>query len=196
MDKKIALNNLKEITDSLKKFNCKHWLTDGTLLGYYREKDFISHDLDTDLGIDWNSFDKNSIYDILKKGFKIKHIFGYVDSDGFEIALEKNGVKTDLFFFYEKDDKYYHSAYIGIGNGMYNKINYLYDKFNLKEDVFLGEKFYVPENPLTFIETKYGSTWETPDKNWNWAFSPKNHQRTKDLINLNEANKKFKEWIS
>ena len=43
------------------------WLDFGTLLGYYRENDFISHDLDMDFGIIINDYD-----DFLEKNRLLK----------------------------------------------------------------------------------------------------------------------------
>ena len=58
-------NNFEEILNTIYSSPLKNydiWLDFGTLLGYYRENDFISHDLDMDFGIiipDYQSFFKN-----------------------------------------------------------------------------------------------------------------------------------------
>ncbi len=101
MNKEIALSNLIEIRDQLKKNDCNFWIQDGTLLGYYRHNDFICHDMDTDLGIMMNSFSPKTLIEILKLNFEIQHVFGYVE-DSLEICLIKNNVKTDLFFHYPR----------------------------------------------------------------------------------------------
>ena len=55
-------NNFEEILNTIYSSPLKNydiWLDFGTLLGYYRENDFISHDLDMDFGIiisDYQSF--------------------------------------------------------------------------------------------------------------------------------------------
>ena len=41
-------------SSDLKDYNI--WLDFGTLLGYYRENDFISHDLDMDFGVQVSNF--------------------------------------------------------------------------------------------------------------------------------------------
>ncbi len=127
MNKEIALNNLVEISKILEKYKVKYWLTDGTLLGLYRENNFISYDKDTDIGVDFETFNIECFLE-LKNNFKIQHIFGYVE-DCFEIALNKDGVKTDLFFFYKNNDKYYHSAFSEWRTDSYRRIDYQYDFF-------------------------------------------------------------------
>jgi fukutin len=190
MNKIIALENLKDISQSLKKFNCKHWLTDGTLLGYYRENNFIDHDHDTDIGVDWESFNKNALTDILAKGFVIGSVLGYVNDVGLEITLKRKNVRTDLFFFYKDKNNYFHSAYKNN-----TRIDYIYEWFDVKETVFLGESFYIPDDPLKFIETKYGKNWMIPNKKWSWAYSPLNHKKTNKTFNSIEAKKQFKIWF-
>jgi phosphorylcholine metabolism protein LicD len=193
MDTKIALNNLDIISKILDKYKIKYWLTDGTLLGLYRDNDFISHDRDTDIGIDFDSFNKESFFE-LKEIFNIDHVFGYVE-DSLEIALIKDNVKTDLFFFYKKDNKYYHCAFSEWKENSYRRIDYTYDIFDIKETDFLGIKFNIPKNPLNFILTKYGEDWQIPDKRWKYDYSPKNHIKTNIWIDKKESEDKFNNWI-
>lgn len=194
MNKKIALSNLLEITDSLRKYNVTHWITDGTLLGYYREGDFITHDTDTDIGVMYSTFSKSALDSILSKGFKLVHIFGE-PNNSLELAFTKSGVKTDIFFFYEKGDKLYHSAFTDLSHRGYTRIDYSYNKFGVSEVDFLGYKFYAPDNIIDFIVTKYGENWKTPIIKWNWATSPKNAVNTGIYLYRAECEKKFKEWI-
>lgn len=194
MNKQIALSNIIEITDSLKENGVTHWLTDGTLLGYYRDGDFISHDTDTDIGAMCSTFNKSAFDSILAKGFRLMHVFGDPDNS-LELAFGKNGVKTDLFFFYEKDNKLQHSAFNLFTSDGYHRIDYSYDKFETIEINFLGNKFNAPDDVLKFILTKYGEDWKTPIKNWSYATSPKNAFNTGIFLNRSECNRKFNEWI-
>lgn len=193
MNKEIALNNLIDISRILEKYKVKYWLTDGTLLGLYREGDFISHDKDTDIGIDFQTFSVECFLE-LKDNFKIEHVFGYVD-DSLEIALNRNAVKTDLFFFYNRNNKYYHCAFSEWMPDSYRRIDYEYDLFDIKEQLFLNNKFNIPEDPLNFIITKYGEDWEKPDKSWRYDYSPKNHIKTDIWINKENSIKEFEDWI-
>ena len=104
METKKALNNLVDITETLKILNLTSFLIDGTLLGYVRENDFISHDTDTDLGVymeEWTE-EKLELAERLlnEKGFKKLHSFG-IFGEHFEVAFSRDGIKTDLFFYYK-----------------------------------------------------------------------------------------------
>lgn len=193
MNKDMALTSIVGISRILKKHGAKHWLTDGTLLGYYREKDFISHDTDTDIGCMIDDLTPELIKDFLRNGFALGHVFGKME-DGFEIALHCNGIKTDIFFFYERGDELYHSAYGNITAHEYTKIDYAYKFFDTKEVDFLGHKFFVPEDPLLFIETKYGADWKVPKKAWRYDTSPKNAVNTGLVLKRVDCEREFKIW--
>jgi glycerol-3-phosphate cytidylyltransferase len=189
--KEYAIENLGLIAKVFDQNNVPYWLTDGTLLGYHREKDFISHDLDTDIGIMFKDFSPHVLRKLTKEGFKIHHVFGYPE-DSLEISLVRKGIKTDLFFFYERGhNKVYHCAFL---KGK-QRIDYEYEKFSLQKIEFLGYKFFAPDNILKYVTTKYGSGWSTPVKDWDWAYSPCNHVKTDVVIDANRQKKKYNNWL-
>jgi hypothetical protein len=55
MNKEIALNNLKQLDRIFRENNSEYWLSCGTLLGFYRDGDFIGHDTDTDICLNIDS---------------------------------------------------------------------------------------------------------------------------------------------
>ncbi len=173
-------SNLVEAHKILNSINVTHWLTDGTLLGYYREGKLLAHDKDADLGVFIKDYKPEIITAFKKKGWKLRYVFGKL-SVGFELTFEKNKEHIDLFFFYEEGDKFWHGAWSYFDGKKRNLIKYYYDKFSLKETDFLGEKFLIPADTLHYIETKYGKDWKTPQKNWDWAFGPKNAVKT-DIV--------------
>lgn len=168
MNKNIALDNLKMLDEIFRKNKKEYWVADGTLLGLFREGDFIGYDKDTDLHVNIDSLDGCILKEFDKHNFKIQNVFGRYN-DGFEIALVKNNVKTDLFFFYKNDDKWYHSAY---KNG--RKFDFVYDPFGLKETVFKGHSFMTPEDIEHHLRQKYGEDWRVPKRKWHYWSSPKN----------------------
>jgi len=179
MNKKIALQNLVDLDNIFRSNKSEYWLSCGTLLGFYRDGDFIGHDTDTDLCVNIESLNKKIINDILNNGFKIGHIFGR-SSDGFEIALNRNGVKTDLFFFYKNDNYWYHSVYSNFTQVDSLKHDYVFKPFGLKETEFLGHKFITPDNIESVIIQQYGEDWRLPNSKWSYYQSPKN------LVNTNK----------
>jgi phosphorylcholine metabolism protein LicD len=168
MNKESALENLKILDNIFRNMNKEYWVSCGTLLGFYREGDFIAHDTDTDLCVDIKNLDKKLLDEIKKQGFKIKTVFGRYE-DGFEIALVRGGVKTDLFFFYKNESKWYYSVY---HNGQ--KFDFVYEPFGLKETVFKGYSFMTPDDIEHYLRQKYGDDWRVPRTKWNYWSSPKN----------------------
>jgi hypothetical protein len=192
LDKNVAIKNLKDLDIIFRKNNSPAWLQDGTLLGFIREGDFISHDLDTDMGMLFSDFKKQILEDVKEAGFE-SYFIGYIDECG-QLTFKRKGVKTDLFFYYENQDIIYHSAFNSPSPGKEIIIDYIYEKFELKEKVFFGHNFLVPKDEIYFIVTKYGENWQIPDKNWNYAYSPKNHKISDREFTWEEYEKRMDMW--
>jgi len=180
MDIELGLENLLLAKDILENRNMLFWLTDGTLLGYYRDNGFIRHDEDVDLGCFISSLDESVIFDFLDKGFKLDSIYGNRQI-GLELSFKRKGMKLDIFFFYEENDKVWHGAWVrknidGVKKD--NLIKYYYDSFELKEIEFYGHKFKAPNDIEKYIITKYGESWKEPVKEWDWAYGPSNSETT------------------
>jgi glycerol-3-phosphate cytidylyltransferase len=186
----LALKNLIDLDKLLRKEKIPYWIQDGTLLGYYREKNFIGHDLDADIGIEFKHFSPKTLEAIKSIGFEIKHMFGYPE-DSFELSLTRFDTKIDIFFYYTHNDIFYHCAF-----DKNKRIDYRYEKFSTKEVTFLNHKLFAPADELGFILKKYGENWNIPDPKWNWAYSPKNHYNTGYLIDTEEQKKKFDIWLN
>jgi len=191
----VALKNICDISEVLKEFNCKHWVQDGTLLGFVRENGFISHDPDTDMGILFDSFTPECLKEILLKGFSLQYLFGYIENS-FEIALTRSGVKTDLFFHYiNENNQQYHCAFANFTSKGNSRFDFLYKPFETKEKEYLGYNFSVPFDEMEFIETKYGSNWSTPQAAWCYATSPFNVKPTGIFCENSIVKEKFDNWF-
>jgi fukutin len=166
--KERCLENLLSMRDCLDSINIPYWLTDGTLLGFYRDKDFIINDIDVDLGIHISSLDERLI-DICKaNGFNMLRYSGQKDY-GLEYTFTRKGCNIDLFFFYDKDDYVWHGAW---RHG--EIIRFKYPRFNLQKVMFKGHQFSAPDNIEEYLILKYGDNWKTPIGKWDWARDPKN----------------------
>jgi len=183
MDRDLALKNLIELDKLFKSINVEYWISCGTLLGFYRNNDFIAHDSDTDICIPSKYLNKNLIESIKKSGFKIKNKYGRI-SDGFELAIHKNGIKTDLFFVYERDARWYHSVYSPSSQKDKLKHDYVFSPFKIVKKEFLGYKFSVPDKIESHLIEHYGENYKYPTKGWKYHESPQNifHTNTKVLI--------------
>lgn len=186
------LSNYNLINDVLiKNTNKKAWLTDGSLLGYYRENGLINHDNDTDIGFFYDDWDDKLLSKFIDKGFKILYDWR-IDGKTHELSLHKNNIKTDIFLFKKENNKYFHTAFLK-EKGKYNIIKYYYDDnlLELQESYFYCNKVTVPKNILNYIITKYGYKWFIIDESYHWSFSPHNFVKTDKYISSNSLNRKI-----
>ncbi len=184
IDKKIVVENLVNAAEICRKLNIPCWLTDGTLLGYFRENQILSHDEDADLGCFIEDFSPKMTEVFLENGWQIKHVFGRIDL-GLELSFIRKGVKLDIFFFYKEGDKLWHGAWLQEKKKR-RLIKYYYAPFKLKSVTFYGHSFLIPADTLKYVTTKYGNGWNVPQKNWDWAFGPANAQATDIRIPRNK----------
>ena len=176
----LGLENLLLAKDILENKKMTFWLTDGTLLGFYRDNGFIKHDEDVDLGCFISNLDENILFDFLDNGFKLDSIYGN-RKVGLEFSFKRKGMKLDIFFFYKENDKFWHGAWVRKkidGMKKDNLIKYNYDPFDLIEIEFYGHKFNAPDDIEKYISTKYGKNWREPVKDWDWAYGPSNSEAT------------------
>lgn len=172
MDKNVAIENLRDAYEVANKINLFTWLSCGTCLGYYREKDFISYDADIDLGArisDLSDLKQQQLIDGMKnKCFQIFHIFGN-KKDGLEISFIRNGIKTEWFFNYMGTNCVWHAVWDGrILYYCYSKN--LFDEF--EEVEFKGIKVNVIKQTEKYLEEQYGE-WKIPVTQWHWGRNPK-----------------------
>lgn len=168
LDQQVALKVLSSAVRALNDGGVSYWLTDGTLLGFYRENGFISHDSDIDLAVPINAYSDVIFKEMESQGFAFVRQLGAVGK-GLELTFQKNAVNVDIFFFYREAGRLFHSAWLKD-----LEIRYYYEPFELKVTVFNGLVVNVPADTKSYLVQKYGPDWATPDNNWHWAFSPKN----------------------
>lgn len=191
-DIQISMKNLHDLTTVLTKHNVTYWLQDGTLLGYVREKNLISHDKDTDIGLFWSDIEyrKDIIKEIIKLGFRISKIKGYM-KDSLLLTFSRDNQSTDLFFYYYNKDKIYHCA----TGKKWQIYQYYYEPFIVKKVEFLDYNFFVPNDELKFIETKYGKDWQISKPKWRNITDPVNAVETDFFVDIKKCRKQFKTWL-
>ena len=158
------------------------WLDFGTLLGAYREKDFIKHDLDIDISL--FAKDIQAVYKAMTEGnFKLEK--KYEDENDptiTEHTYSFQGVAIDIFFYKEAGNLMYCHSFF-----WHKEDDYLNDK-KAKAAIkkvffpnngfttlpFKGEIFNVPKNIEQYLATNYGTTFMTPDKKFDFFKTSKN----------------------
>ncbi len=150
----IRNNGLIEITNILENLNIKYYLTDGTLLGAVREKDFIPWDWDVEITVLSESiFPKTAelIESAKQNGFKISSVDQSITN--FKLNLLKNKNKYSLNGLFLEGEYRIRNAYIYPKRffTIENKIN------------FRGKEYPTVSNIEEYLIYQYGD-WKTPSK--------------------------------
>ncbi|GAB6024538.1 hypothetical protein CHUAL_009691 [Chamberlinius hualienensis] len=154
----------------LEKLNVRFWLSSGTCLGYFRQCDIFPYSKDIDIGIWIKDYHPQIITGFLSAGMKLKHKLGKVE-DSLELSFTLDGVKLDIFFFYEEVNHVWNGG-LQVKSG--KKFKYVFPKFNLCWTEFLGLKVSVPCQTESYIVANYGPRWFQPVMRWDWKTSPFN----------------------
>lgn len=158
---------LEDMDDILKLKNIDYFLFCGTALGAYRERDFISHDIDIDLGVYCD------ISEIIKKlndnnKFKLLRTYPKNSNDIKTKKTEvcylhlKTNVRIDIFKVEMINNKKIHYSYESLCNRKENKRCEFINNFNLTKIDFLGRKYNIPT--IDFLISHYGDDWKIPKK--------------------------------
>jgi phosphorylcholine metabolism protein LicD len=152
------------------------FLASGTLLGAYRDKNFIAHDSDIDVGILADRLPENLPEILAKYGFKHEKQLYFKDTGLLtEDVYSYKRLHVDFFvYFKENDDFYYYSAKRH-EHKTWQEANRT-DGFpcasswvsasEFEEIDFLGKQLFTPVKTPQWLEETYGSTYMTPIKNW------------------------------
>jgi phosphorylcholine metabolism protein LicD len=141
-----------KIMELLKNCNIQLILFYGSLLGYYRDNNFIDGDDDIDVII------SNNDYDIL-----LRYLYTNMDSNikfgiknGNIIQLYYNNIGPfDIYKFINYDDNILIKQ---DGNLLFNKQHI----FPLKKILFNNFNIFIPNNSEKIILDTYGSNWKIP----------------------------------
>lgn len=193
MFKKYALDALSCLYLGLKEYkdDVNVWLEFGTLLGAYRDKQFINYDYDLDFGIDHDSLTEDLIQHLRKYGFIQKSKFTVksndinIDNYNAEYTLSFKGkVNVDLFsfkqtksavvfFFFDKEEGLsWEETERKYNQHLRAKTKYI-SPFTLKSCDFLGIDVKIPDNTQQHLSEIYGDNFMTPIK-YSYDQRPKN----------------------
>jgi hypothetical protein len=165
-----ALENVRDMLNTLTEHGVRCWVQDGTLLGLVRDGRVIPWDHDTDVGAfmsDWTPAAKKAL---VFSGWTLKGTLGTPDN-GLQHRWSRDGIKTDIFFYYTRaDGKVWHAAYVS----NIKQYRFTYDPFPTKPIETSAGLMLAPDPPEKFLVTKYGSDWRVPKRRWHFARDPKN----------------------
>jgi hypothetical protein len=183
------LNLFINLSIASEKFDFKFFLDFGTLLGCLRNGKKIPYDVDMDVGMcvdDFNKFKEASGF-LQRNGEVIKQV-----GDGIYVyqMSETNIIHIDIFI-YEK--KFINNQYLYISNA-YNKTPYCYfteeDLMPLRKASFENIMSYIPNNSKKYIEASYGvKCIENPITKHNYDYKYIENGTIGDLPNKETWNK-------
>jgi cytidyltransferase-like protein len=171
-----SLEFLKLITSELDKNNIPYWIDCGTLLGAYRESDFIEHDGDIDISVNIDHI--NIVTDIFKNLEKLnliditkyKHEGIDVSDRLIKLAYKKNNIFVDcrwmdIYFYRKKGDIYEHCLFSDQYNSKLKTpskcIEHL-NKIKIKD-----AEFSCPSYIKTVLKSRYGRYYMVPQTRCN-----------------------------
>ena len=150
---------LRNFVECMNENNIPYWLEFGTLLGAYRDGDFIPNDIDLDVGAYLK--DANRIYhSLLKSGFKLVREFHVVGENGLEQTYEYNGVTIDVMYFYEREGLFWCNGAVfpqKRNKAIYTQVTaHWFIPFTIVQFDFMGISVFIPENIEEHLKEIYG----------------------------------------
>ncbi len=158
-----ATQALTDLQTTLDKVKTKAFLVSGTLLGYAREKAFMAHDKDIDVGI----FEADNIFEVintLMASGKFSVMKGYFKIDRiFQMPVVhfNTGMAIDIFIYHPDGE----NLITGVQGSFGYTQNFRFSKFDLKEIDFIGARFYAPSDIDKNLTENFGD-WRTPDPHY------------------------------
>lgn len=175
--KKERVELLHQFSKALGDANIVFWLEFGTLLGYYRDHDFIEHDCDLDTGTYWENAEK--VYKTLtSNGFKLVREYHVENDGGVEHCYQYKHTTIDVFYFRKDGNVLYCNSFYPIKNMslFFNKnkkcpfqvkrIEVPNIGYRMVE--FKGCPVYVPNDCDKYLTTHYGPSYMVPNPNYDW----------------------------
>lgn len=166
---------LQAFSKALNEKNIIFWLEFGSLLGYYREHDFIKHDCDIDFGAFLK--DAPAVKDALESiGFKLIHQFSSSDG-GLEQTYKYKHTSIDVFYFREDGNVLYCNTFVSRYPIFINKFirshKCLVKRIDIPNQTMIRTQYkdayvYVPIDCEKHLKMHYGESFMTPNPNFDY----------------------------
>lgn len=165
------LQDAMEVADRLQ---LRLFATSGTLLGMHRERGFIPHDGDLDLGMLEDDLPRRSaLVDALAaRGYRV--VADRPDELSV-LSYAKGGVNLDIFTFYRQGAVLAYRAVATTGKILEYHVP-VDTTLPLKRGSFLGIEVWQPAHPRRWLAEHYGADWRVPRPRWSYETDATNLQ--------------------
>jgi hypothetical protein len=160
--------NLKDVYEVFQEHGIKCWLSHGTMLGVYRDGDFIPWDDDADVGADIRTADRRLEAEekLRDMGFFVPQIgdrtrpVSEVDNMPYHDTVAiRDGEKIEVWWYEKIGDKY---VYDVDRHAWLQHPEKYYD--TLATIDFKGTHFNIPSHIEQWLEMMYSSDWNVPQE--------------------------------
>lgn len=154
------------------------WADCGTLLGIYRDKSIISHDIDMDFGVLYSQKDELlKLFKILSnQGFRLSRELSF-NGIAYEYSMTYKGLNIDFILYDIVDNDLRTYAFSYLSNMLNEVTNVECFEYNLPYTKLTDINIFnlnvlIPENTEEYLKTLYGDNFMIPVGNYNWKENP------------------------
>ncbi|CAL2039942.1 unnamed protein product [Caenorhabditis brenneri] len=191
LDPNLAAFELSRLRDLMVRYDMYPFISEGTLLGWYRECSIIPHTQDIDVSVMINEFNPRFVDDMREERstFRLNRRLGRLDAMELTVS-PSNGYKvvTDIFMMYE--DKHKNGTEFNWISGLCGdgeRLRYHFPLFSPMCSADLhGHLVWTTCEPEKVIRHEYGEKWyeDLPTRNYSWYQSIKNVERNVEWFSM------------
>lgn len=181
-----ALNCFNEISGKMGKI---YWLYWGTLLGAYRDHDFIKTDDDIDIGMFRNDITLDFIDELINHDFVFLHSIFDKKRENIHIAFSYKGLKFDLYSFSLPNDR---GEIVGFTPGKSNDnvifpiIRTAHKYGGISTIQFKNITVKVLSNEEDVLKILYGDSFMKPIPKYSAEYAKKQYNSNYYIVSLDE----------